>query len=138
MRASSRQKWKPYKENQHSNIHGWGNKRYNFSVSSPIILGGIIAVSMSDKDGCSAALTDAIKQYSGKVIPSCINSNRANDCLLGVHDALIQHLANSYTVQMISSSLALAFWEYDISHSLVDALSSPNNNNIYEVMTTPQ
>jgi len=130
-------KRKPSRLNRHNNIHGRGNKKYNLSPSSPTMLGGILAVSMSDKDGCSAAVTNAAEQYSGKVIPSCINSDGTNDRLLGVHDARIQRLANSSTVQMISSSLALALSEYEISHSRADALSRPNNHDVYEVMTTP-
>eukprot|EP00934_Nitzschia_sp_Nitz4_P002918 Nitzschia sp. Nitz4//scaffold9_size221794//76701//80874//NITZ4_001339-RA/size221794-snap-gene-0.181-mRNA-1//-1//CDS//3329560980//2908//frame0 len=47
--------------------------------------------------------------------------------LLGIYDLTIQQLANSRTVKVISSSLALALSEYEVSRTRADALAALNS-----------
>jgi len=49
--------------------------------------------------------------------------------LVGVYDLKVQGLANSPTVQVVSSCLALALSEYEVSQSRADALSKLNSMN---------
>lgn len=55
-----------------------------------------------------------------------VNRNK----LVGFYDRKIQNLANSSTVQVISSCIALALSEYEVSHSRADALANLNGNQI--------
>lgn len=48
--------------------------------------------------------------------------------MTGLYDKKIQQLANSNTVQVISSSIALALSEYEVSHSRADALAKLNSS----------
>ena len=52
-----------------------------------------------------------------------LNQNK----LVGIYDLKVQELANSPTVQVVSSCLALALSEYEISQSRADALSKLNS-----------
>ena len=52
-----------------------------------------------------------------------LNQNK----LVGVYDLKVQELANSPTVQVVSSCLALALSEYEVSQSRADALSKLNS-----------
>jgi len=49
--------------------------------------------------------------------------------LVGVYDRKIQKLANSRTVQVISSCLALALSEYEVARTRADALTNLNSSN---------
>ena len=71
-------------------------------------LGGIVLSSLDD-------------DFKGH--PTVVNHNK----LVGVYDRKIQCLANSATVQVISSCIALALSEYEVSHSRADALAKLNS-----------
>ena len=57
--------------------------------------------------------------------PGLIDANRCK--LVGVYDLKIQQLANSRTVKVVSSCLALALSEYEVSRSRADALARLNS-----------
>jgi hypothetical protein len=57
--------------------------------------------------------------------PGLIEANRCK--LVGVYDLKIQQLANSRTVKVVSSCLALALSEYEVSRSRADALARLNS-----------
>jgi hypothetical protein len=71
-------------------------------------LGGIVLLSLD---------------HDFKGYPAVVNHNK----LVGVYDRKIQSLANSTTVQVISSCIALALSEYEVSHSRADALAKLNS-----------
>lgn len=73
-------------------------------------LGGIVSRSLGDSNARQVFVTG-------------INQNK----LTGLYDTKIQQLANSNTVQDISSSIALALSEYEVSHSRADALAKLNS-----------
>jgi hypothetical protein len=69
-------------------------------------LGGIVSRSLGDSNARQVFVTG-------------INQNK----LTGLYDTKIQQLANSNTVQVISSSIALALSEYEVTQSRADALA---------------
>ena len=82
-------------------------------------LGGIVSRSLGDSNARQVFVTG-------------INQNK----LTGLYDVKIQQLANSNTVQVISSSIALALSEYEVSHSRADALAKLNSASV--VKKTPK
>lgn len=82
-------------------------------------LGGIVSRSLGDSNARQVFVTG-------------INQNK----LTGLYDVRIQQLANSNTVQVISSSIALALSEYEVSHSRADALAKLNSASV--VKKTPR
>jgi len=73
-----------------------------------VTLGGIVSLSLGDDCADEPAVVNGCK-------------------LVGVYDLKIQLLANSTTVQVISSCIALALSEYEVSHSRADALAKLNS-----------
>ena len=61
-----------------------------------------------------------------EVDPASVSGLNQNK-LVGVYDLKVQDLANSPTVQVVSSCLALALSEYEVSRSRADALSKLNS-----------
>jgi hypothetical protein len=57
--------------------------------------------------------------------------------LMGVYDLKIQHLANSRTVKVISSCLALALSEYEVSRTRADVLSRLNSPQVPPATSVP-
>lgn len=57
-----------------------------------------------------------------EIDPALLTGNNQNK-LVGVYDLKVQELANAPTVQVISSCLALALSEYEVTQSRADALS---------------
>ena len=58
--------------------------------------------------------------------------------LVGVYDLKIQSLANSPTVQVISSCIALALSEYEVSHSRAGALAKLNSQTRTPMPASPE
>jgi hypothetical protein len=58
--------------------------------------------------------------------------------LVGVYDLKIQSLANSPTVQVISSCIALALSEYEVSHSRAGALAKLNSQTKTPIRASPE
>ena len=61
------------------------------------------------------------RNFSGAIIDR--SHSNSKDKLIGVLDTKVQDLTQSSTIQMISSSLALALSEYEVSQCRADALS---------------
>jgi len=80
-------------------------------ATNTFTLGGIVSRSLGDSNARQVFVTG-------------INQNK----LTGLYDKKIQQLANSNTVQVISSSIALALSEYEVSHSRADALAKLNSS----------
>eukprot|EP00522_Entomoneis_paludosa_P001098 CAMPEP_0172466868 /NCGR_PEP_ID=MMETSP1065-20121228/57300_1 /TAXON_ID=265537 /ORGANISM="Amphiprora paludosa, Strain CCMP125" /LENGTH=1447 /DNA_ID=CAMNT_0013223813 /DNA_START=92 /DNA_END=4435 /DNA_ORIENTATION=- len=91
------------------NLHG---RRAQYThIEDAQTLGAVIAVSGGDI-------------YEAH--PSTI-SNMSQFKLVGLYDRKIQKLANSRTVQVVSSCLALALSEYEVARSRADALTKLNS-----------
>lgn len=96
--------------------HRRHRKRYDSRTKAPqqpFTLEGIISNNVGRNE-------DGLKSSGEEV-------SRAEDKLVGNYDAKIQRLANSTTVQVISSCLALALSEYEVSQSRADALAQLNS-----------
>lgn len=81
-------------------------------LQNPVTLGGILSTSVGDGNESESAST----------------RKRERNKLVGVYDSKIQNLANSTTVQVISSCLALALSEYEVSRSRANALARLNSS----------
>jgi len=89
--------------------HGRGSLYANMEDDQT--LGGLIARGSGDIYEAHPALIGNMSQYK----------------LVGLYDKKIQKLANSRTVQVVSSCLALALSEYEVARSRADALTKLNS-----------
>jgi hypothetical protein len=88
-----------------------GSSRGNYShIEDADTLGGLLARVSGDIYEAHPALIGQMNHFK----------------LVGVYDKKIQKLANSRTVQVVSSCLALALAESEVAHSRADALTNLN------------
>jgi hypothetical protein len=96
----------------HRTRNSRGASRGNYShIEDADTLGGLVARVSGDIYEAHPALIGQMNHYK----------------LVGVYDKKIQKLANSRTVQVISSCLALALAESEVAHSRADALTKLNS-----------
>ena len=87
-----------------------GNEQYAH-IEDATTLGGLVARISGDIYEAHPALIGQMTYYK----------------LVGVYDHKIQKLANSRTVQVVSSCLALALSEFEVATSRAEALAKPKN-----------
>ena len=95
---------------QRTKIHHDSRDRYAH-IEDAHTLGGLLARVSGDVYDAHPALIGHYSHYK----------------LVGVYDRKIQKLANSRTVQVVSSCLALALSEYEVARSRADALNKLNS-----------